>query len=476
MIRAGSSWCDLAKHADGRVEFVHAMGARVICEHADSGAPRWSRDTPGGELLYLTTAADRLGRVAVGGKSHDDGHARFVIEGREPLDLGEAFAIFCVLVVGQTDGWTVFIQRSPTTYTEEYVNGDGQWISTDNHTLPATSQGFAQFRDGQPVRFDDALIVHDLSFPSRASRVWAGQSRKVASIALYDEVDGRTAVLGTPGGQPPHIVESGGTFYVCSYVEGGAWLSTHRRPFAAAQPPPDPKPEPDPKPLPEERPVQLEAKHSQLIQAFADQFGLPGFSKEEGQAWVAKLAGTMKARWPSEGWGTKRASPGRPLSNESVARPANGRLWGYDLIIGAGAPGQRLEPRAHPEDITEQVFVEVESRDWLAGGQQPGPNPTPNPTPTPGFTFPAGVEMPEDVALSLINFYLEGIRERDKIRAQDVVPSRGALMYLFAVFFRELSSWIVEKKRAPQGAEWWAVGDRIGVAAVKHYQDRQGVD
>lgn len=219
--------------------------------------------------------------------------------------------------------------------------------------------------------------------------------------------------------------------------------------------------------------MQLEEKHSRLIQAFADQFGLPGFSKEEGQAWVAKLASTFKARWPSENWGTKRASNSRPLSNESIARRANGRLWGYDLIIGAGAPGQTLASHAHAEDITDQVFVEVESRDWLAGS---GGTPTPTPTPQPSFTFPTGVEMPEDVALSIIDRYLAGIRERDKVRAQDVVPSRGALMYLFAVFFRELSSWIVEQKRAPQGVEWWQVRDRIAAAAVKYYQDRQGVD
>lgn len=221
--------------------------------------------------------------------------------------------------------------------------------------------------------------------------------------------------------------------------------------------------------------MQLESKHSQLIQAFAERFGLPGFSKEDGQAWVGKLASTMKARWPTEGWGTKRASMGRPLSNESVARPANGRLWGYDLIIGAGAPGQHLEPRAHAEDITDQVFVEVDSRDWLTGGV-PTPGPPPMPTLQPTTTSPLGVQMPDDVALRVIDGYLEGIRERDKVRGQDVVPSRGALTYLFAIFFRELSSWIAEKQRAPQGMEWWAVRDRIVTAAVKHYQDLHGVD
>ncbi len=97
--------------------------------------------------------------------------------------------------------------------------------------------------------------------------------------------------------------------------------------------------------------------------------------------------------------------------------------------------------------------------------------------PVPAFTFPTGVEMPQDVSLSIIDRYLAGIRERDKIRNEaDTVPSRGALMYLQAVTFRELSTWIVTKKRTPAGTEWWNVADVISTAAVKFYQDRQGVD
>jgi hypothetical protein len=463
MIRAGSSWCDLAKHADGRVEFVHLRGTTatipeapatrtvwtVVCELASNGAPRWSVEA-GQPLLYLRAAAADDGRVCAIGQGHDDGQACVTIEGGAPFSLGSTHGVFPVLVRGLESGWACYVQSGPASYAWITIDANGTEVDRVMISMPPTSQGFLYVAsDGTPITQDRGRgAIPGLALPSPAlsdPRVWVGQSMSAPTLALFDSDTGALMPLNTPGGQPPHIVESGGTFYVCSYVEGGAWLSTHHRPFAAAQPPPDPKPEPEPEPLPEEKPVQLESKHSQLIQAFADQFGLPGFSKEEGQAWVAKLAGTMKARWPSEGWGTKRASPGRPLSNESVARPANGRLWGYDLIIGAG--------------------------------QQPGPNPTPNPTPVPGFTFPVGVEMPEDVALSLINFYLAGIRERDKIHGEsDTVPSRGALMYLFAVFFRELSSWIIEKKRAPQGAEWWAVGDRIAAAAVKHYQDRQGTD
>lgn len=132
---------------------------------------------------------------------------------------------------------------------------------------------------------------------------------------------------------------------------------------------------------------RLEEKHSSVIEAFAERYGMPGFSKEEGQAWVAKLAATLKAKYPGEGWGTKRASPTRPLSNESIARPQGGRLWSYDLIIGAGAPGQRLEPHAHPEDISDQVFVEVQAFDHLWGTTTPAPDPSTPPAPTP--TVPA---------------------------------------------------------------------------------------
>jgi hypothetical protein len=485
VIRPGASWCDLVKHADGRVEFVYLQGTTVICESADTGVRRWAVDA-GRPLLYLRAAADGGGRVCALGQGHDDGQAHATIEGGPVFSLGSTHGVFPVLLFGTDDGWTLFVQGTANRYNVWRVLGNGAIAWSETVTMPPTSQGFLYVsHGGAPITQDRGRgAIPGLALPSPApgGEVWVGQSMADNTLALFDGHTGEISPLNTPGGQPPHIVESDGTYYVCSYVNGGAWLSTHRRPFAAATPPPVEPPPVPPPPVepPKEIPVQLEPKHSQLIEAFADQFGLPGFSKEEGQAWVAKLAATMKARWPSENWGTKRASGGRPLSNESIARPANGRLWGYDLIIGAGAPGQRLEPRAHAEDITDQVFVEVESRDWLGSSTPPTDPGTPKPPvtpPAPAFTFPTGVEMPEDVSLSIINFYLGGIRERDRVRGeQDTVPSRGALMYLQAVFFRELSSWIVQKKRAPQGTEWWAVGDQIAAAAVKHYQDRQGVD
>jgi len=117
--------------------------------------------------------------------------------------------------------------------------------------------------------------------------------------------------------------------------------------------------------------VNLEPKHSALITAYHERFGLPALSKEAGQAWTKALCETFAFRFPGEGWGWKRASPTRPESNESIARQIGRDIWSYDLIIGAGAEGQRLNPHAHPEDIDDQVFIPVEPRDHLTGDVRP---------------------------------------------------------------------------------------------------------
>lgn len=247
-------------------------------------------------------------------------------------------------------------------------------------------------------------------------------------------------------------------------------------------PPVDPPPRPPDPPVdpPKETPVQLEAKHSDLIIAFERAFGMPGLSKEAGQEWVGKLASTFKARFPGEGWGTKRASPSRPLSNESIARPANGRLWSYDLIIGAGAAGQRLEPHAHAEDITDQVFVEVTAKDWLAGSS-PTPNPTPTPTPQPTRPpFPSFV-VQRDVFLDFYTKFIAGIYARDRFVENPpseenewkgtFICSRGATMLGVPVFYDRIIALISRKgNQLPTPEEWWRLADEGAAAAIEHYR------
>lgn len=259
-------------------------------------------------------------------------------------------------------------------------------------------------------------------------------------------------------------------------------------------PPPPPPPPPINPPSPSEPPnvaVQDVPNYRNFIEAVAAQYpyewrkahadyerqGQPGFTTvEEAEAFIRIAAYEINKVDSRIGLNGKRAS--NTLSQDALCfRHDDGRESVIDVINGAGGSN----PTAG-WNVVGHYRRAGDGQKWIqpqavsGGGSMPTPHPTPTPTPTPTFTFPTGTEMPEDVALSVIDGYLAGIRERDKVRAQDTVPSRGALMYLFSVFFRELSSWIVEKKRAPQGVEWWQVRDRIVTAAVKHYQDRQGVD
>lgn len=69
-------------------------------------------------------------------------------------------------------------------------------------------------------------------------------------------------------------------------------------------------------------------------------------------AFTLKVAQHFAAVFPSEGWGQKRASSGRPVSGDVVARRDGARLLGYKVVpVPAAAPAQM--------DITGQVFEAV---------------------------------------------------------------------------------------------------------------------
>jgi hypothetical protein len=500
VIRPGASWCDLVKHADGRVEFVYLQGTTVICESADTGVRRWAVDA-GRPLLYLRAAADGGGRVCALGQGHDDGQAHATIEGGPVFSLGSTHGVFPVLLFGTDDGWTLFVQGTANRYNVWRVLGNGAIAWSETVTMPPTSQGFLYVsHGGAPITQDRGRgAIPGLALPSPApgGEVWVGQSMADNTLALFDGHTGAITTLNTPGGQPPHIVESDGTYYVCSYVDGGAWLSTHRRPFAAVTPPIEPPPviPPPVDPGEPDMAVQDVPNYSSQLRDLAarnptafrnahgdyDRQGQPGFlTEEQANEFIRIAAYELHQIDRGIGLNGKRASS--TLSQDALCyRHSDGRESVIDVINGAGGSNPSIG-----WNVVGHYRTAGDGQRWIqpkavSGGSQPPLNPgTPSPpvTPPPStVTFPTGVEMPEDVSLGIINRYLQGIRERDKIHGEtDTVPSRGALMYLQAVFFRELSSWIVQKKRAPQGTEWWAVGDQIAAAAVKHYQDRQGVD
>jgi hypothetical protein len=479
MIRAGSSWCDVVKHADGRVEFVHQRGAAVVCENAQTGARRWAVDARR-SLLYLRAAADSAGRVLAAGQGQDAaGTVSTVIDGAIGPDLGGTPFPFSVLVQGDQNGWTVFIQRTSTTYDEVWLGRNGNHLGELTHQMPPTSQGFLYVgQDGTPVTQDAGRHLTPglvLASPAHSmADAWAGQSTSVASIAIFDVTTGNIIPLGTPGGQPPHIVESGGIYFVCSYVDGGAWLSLHRRPFAAATPPPV---EPPPvNPPPQERPVQLEPKHSALIEAFAARFPPPGGDEDAlRDHWTPKLIEQFVFSFPGEGWCWKSTSPGGRPSSDVIARQVNGGMWGYDLILSAGRPNWSLATNAGPIDLRSQAAIPMRAVNHLGATTPPVTPPTQppvTPPPSSGRPFP-NFRVPEDVFLHAYSTYIGGLYARDRIvePGGTFVCSRGATMWFVPIFYEQIIGLISRKGNTlPTADEWWRLADEGSRAAIDFYR------
>jgi hypothetical protein len=398
MIRQGT-WCDLARRPND-VAFVRTLrSGEVVCETAESTPLTiWRRALPGGELLYLSAAADSTGLVGVIGKSQSDGHARLIIDGEHLIDLDETAAIFGTLLVGHVDGFTAYVLRTASMYEEIRLTRNGDRLSTTPRTIlelsdgvqETTSQGFLQVLNGRPVLQDGpARIQRGLSLPSRAGSVWAGQSRSSATIALYDETTEQITPLGTRGGQPPHIIDAlDGSYYVCSWIEDGSWWERLRRPFAAALPPIEPPPVTPPVEPPKETPVRLEPRHSDLIEAFAARFPPPGGNEDAlRDHWTPKLVEQMVFSFPGEGWCWKSTSRGSRPSSDVIARQVNGGMWGYDLIPDAGTPRWRLDAHAGPIDLRTQAPIAMAPVNHL--GEAPPVTPPTQPPTQPPVTPPA---------------------------------------------------------------------------------------
>ena len=61
---------------------------------------------------------------------------------------------------------------------------------------------------------------------------------------------------------------------------------------------------------------------------------------------------------PNQGWGTKRADKGRPVSKDAIAQKIGVTLFAYDMVSGAGTSNPTfVYKKATAMDITGQVFI-----------------------------------------------------------------------------------------------------------------------
>ncbi len=120
--------------------------------------------------------------------------------------------------------------------------------------------------------------------------------------------------------------------------------------------------------------MAFEPKHSDLLERYADRFGLPNQGDVHARDWTLKLAQQFRHTFgDAENWGTKSTSPTSPQSTDVIARHEAGLLVGYDTVISAGIPSASLNPHPEPLDIRHQNFIAVSPVNHL--GDQPQPQP-----------------------------------------------------------------------------------------------------
>lgn len=130
-------------------------------------------------------------------------------------------------------------------------------------------------------------------------------------------------------------------------------------------------------------------------------------AEDTARRWSTQLAQQINYELPRQGWGKKRADPGRPISKDAIAKDGTPLLC-WDILTGAGTGRPALVPDPDSEDITGQVFVPVDMVDHLREPEvgQPGntePDPEPALEPEPAST--SGVEA----ALLRVSVRLDGM-------------------------------------------------------------------
>jgi hypothetical protein len=164
-------------------------------------------------------------------------------------------------------------------------------------------------------------------------------------------------------------------------------------------------------------PDAVKQVRTRFIAAFPVPQGAPGEEFEErARQWSIHFAEQVSFELPNQGWGMKRADPNRPISKDTIARQLDGRLLIWDLLTGTGTGSPRPVDNPESEDITGQVFVQVQPTNHLQNVAAPPAATSPGAS-TSGATAVADMAAVVD-HLAAIRASLETvIREQRETRA-----------------------------------------------------------
>src|SRR6187399_2699112 len=88
-------------------------------------------------------------------------------------------------------------------------------------------------------------------------------------------------------------------------------------------------------------------------------------AEDRARQWTLGLVAQVCYEHHGMGYGSKRASPDRPISKDGLAQQSGAKLFVWDMLSGAGTGTPSLTNNPDGEDITGQIFEHVEPRDVI---------------------------------------------------------------------------------------------------------------
>lgn len=120
-------------------------------------------------------------------------------------------------------------------------------------------------------------------------------------------------------------------------------------------------------------PDDVKATRDRYVETFPLWVMDPGPAAEErARTWTLGFVSQVVYEHPGQGYGSKRADPGRPISKDALAQQQGATLLGWDLMTGAGGGSPTLNDDPDSMNITGQVFEPIVGADVIGGAEAPG--------------------------------------------------------------------------------------------------------
>ena len=281
-----------------------------------------------------------------------------------------------------------------------------------------TSQGIIQLLDGPMWSDIERTTVPQMFYPFDQLGIKVGEGTSDPAHIQAREAGVQKNIYNGIAERPRCCYDGqSNIFAVASRSGAGVTFNFFRLPLpnltiVVPEPKPDPKPEPQPMAsLPDKVIATLDKFFAAKCGKYDDGSLAPPIGEDNVRNLIIDADEQVAFEFPNEGWGTKRADAGRPVSKDSLARSTGGKLFIWDLVSGAGTEHPTFTYKnANSQDVTGQVYIGP--GDNLDGGRKftpqnhltgtvPTPNPTPTPTPTPVPTKP--VVPPQNVIRDSLN-------------------------------------------------------------------------